>query len=207
MLFIILIILINRDRLKISSNACCIWQKKHKMKSTLRVSTEKELQMKTLITLAMLTVTLPAFAAEPDLLPVKQVSLELASDIAMASVQACRKQGYNVSAVVLDRAGNVQAALRDTLSPRHTLEIAERKAGMAVMSGSDTGEFRDARADIRPELNHIRGLIVMEGGLPIRAAGSLVGAVGVSGAPGGDKDKSCAAAALKKVEERLEFAM
>lgn len=77
---------------------------------------------------------------------------------------------------------------------------------MAVMSGSDSGEFRAARGDIRPELNHINGLIVMDGALPIRAAGSLLGAVGVSGAPGGDKDKACAAAALKKVEERLEFA-
>jgi uncharacterized protein GlcG (DUF336 family) len=47
----------------------------------------------------------------------------------------------------------------------------------------------------------------MDGALPIRAAGSLIGAVGVSGAPGGDKDRACAAAALKTVEERLEFAL
>lgn len=145
-------------------------------------------------------------AAQPDLLPVRQISLELARDIAMDAVEACRGDGYNVAAVVLDRAGNVQVALRDTLASRHTLEIAERKAGMSIMSGSDSGEFRAARADIRPELNHINGLIVMDGGLPIRAAGSLVGAVGVSGAPGGDLDAACAAVALKKVEERLEFA-
>ena len=163
--------------------------------------------MKLLLKLTLLAVSLPAYAAQPDMLPVKQISLELARDIAMDSVEACRKQGYNVSAVVLDRAGNMQVALRDTLATRHTLEIAERKTGMAVLSGSDSGEFRDARADIRPELNHINGLIVMEGGIPIRAAGSLIGAVGVSGAPGGDKDKACAAASLKKAEERLEFAM
>jgi uncharacterized protein GlcG (DUF336 family) len=162
--------------------------------------------MKKILLLILIALAMPALAAQPDILPVKQIGLELARDIAMASIEACRKQGYNVSAVVLDRAGNVQVALRDTLSARHTLEIAERKAGMAVMSGSDSGEFRDARADIRPELNHINGLIVMEGGLPIQAAGSLIGAVGVSGAPGGDKDKACAAAGLKTVEERLEFA-
>ena len=162
--------------------------------------------MKKLLPLFLITITMPALAAQPDVLPVKQIGLELARDIAMASIEACRKQGYNVSAVVLDRAGNVQVAMRDTLSARYTLEIAERKAGMAVMSGSDTGEFRDARADIRPELNHIKGLIVMEGGVPIYTAGSLLGAVGVSGAPGGDKDKACAAAGLKIVEERLEFA-
>ena len=161
--------------------------------------------MKKLFPLLLLATSLPALAAQPDILPVKQIGMELARDIATRSIEACRKQGYNVSAVVLDRAGNIQAALRDTLAARHTLEIAERKAGMSIMSGTDSGEFRDARADIRPELNHINGLIVMEGGLPIHSAGSLIGAVGVSGAPGGDKDKACAAAALKTVEERLEF--
>ncbi|KVW96795.1 GlcG/HbpS family heme-binding protein [Thiobacillus denitrificans] len=163
--------------------------------------------MKTLLPLTLLAASLPALAAQPDILPVKQIGLELARDIAMASVEACRKDGYNVSAVVIDRAGNLQVAMRDSLAARHTLEIAERKAGMAVMSGSDSGEFRATRADIRPELNPINGLIVMDGALPIRAAGSLIGAVGVSGAPGGDKDRACAAAALSKVEERLEFAM
>lgn len=163
--------------------------------------------MKSLFFAALFATSLPTIAAQPDVLPVKQISLELARDIAMASVEACRLNGYTVSAVVLDRAGNVQAALRDSLAARHTLEIAERKAGMAIMSGVDTGEFRAARGDIRPELNHIDGLIVMEGGLPVRAAGSLIGAVGVSGAPGGEKDAACAAAALKKLEERLEFSM
>ena len=159
-----------------------------------------------LLALSLAPASPHALAAQPDVLPVKQISLELARDIAMDAVETCRGAGYTVSAVVLDRAGNVQVALRDTLAPRYTLEIAERKAGMSVMSGIDSGEFRAARSDIRPELNHIDGLIVMEGGLSIRAAGSLIGAVGVSGAPGGDKDAACAAAALKKVEERLEFA-
>jgi uncharacterized protein GlcG (DUF336 family) len=146
---------------------------------------------------------LPLSGYAADIVPVKQISLELAQTIAMKSVEACRKDGYNVSAVVLDRAGNIQVALRDTLAAPHTLEIAERKAGM---SGIASSEFRKARGDIRPELNHMRGLIVMEGALPIRTAGSLIGAVGVSGAPGGDKDEACAAEALKAVEERLEFA-
>ena len=162
--------------------------------------------MRTLLSITLLAASLPAYA-QTDVVPVKQIGLELARDIAMGSIEACRQSGYNVSAVVLDRAGNVQAALRDTLAARHTLEIAERKAGMSIMSGTESGEFRAARSDIRPELNHIDGLIVMDGALPIRAAGSLLGAVGVSGAPGGEKDAACAAAALKKVEERLEFAM
>jgi uncharacterized protein GlcG (DUF336 family) len=147
-----------------------------------------------------------ALAAPVDLLPVKQIGMELARDIATHAIEACRKDGYNVAVVVLDRAGNVQATLRDALAARYTIEIAERKAGLAVMSGTPTVSFREARADIRPELNHMQGLIVMGGGVPIRAAGSLVGAVGVSGAPGGEKDAACAEVALSKVEERLELA-
>ena len=116
--------------------------------------------MKTLLSLVLLTAS-PAMAAQPDMLPVKQIGLELARDIAMAAIHACRENGYNVAAVVLDRSGNVQVALRDSLAARHTLEIAERKAGMAIMSGVDSGEFRAA----------------------------------------------CAAAALRKLEERLEFAL
>lgn len=161
--------------------------------------------MKSLLPLVLAVAALPAHAT--DMAPVKQIGLELARDIAMASIETCRQDGYNVSAVVLDRAGNVQVALRDTLASRYTLEIAERKAGASIMSGIDSGEFRAVRNDIRPELNHTTGLIMIEGAIPIRAAGSLIGAVGVSGAPTSDKDAACAAAALKKVEERLEFAM
>lgn len=104
---------------------------------------------------------LASFLAMPvsasDLIPVKQISLELAHDIAMQSNKACRKDGYNVSAVVLDRSGLVQVALRDSLAASHTLEIAERKAGMAIMSVISSSDFRKLRGDIRPELNHIHG--------------------------------------------------
>jgi len=147
-----------------------------------------------------------AFAAQPDFVPVKQISLELARDIAMKAVEACRASGYNVSAVVLDRAGNIQATLRDTLSSPYTMEIAERKAGASVMSNISSGEFRSARVDIRAELNEIHGLILIDGGLPIQAGGSLIGAIGVSGAPSSEKDAACAAKALEAVQERLEFA-
>jgi len=141
-----------------------------------------------------------------DMLTVKTIGMELARDIANEAVLECRKQGYQVSAVVVDRGGNLIAALRDTLAARFTLQIAEEKANASVFSGINSGEFRDARGDIQQELNHVDGVIIMEGGLIIEAGGSRIGAVGVSGAPGGDKDAACAMKALEAVEERLEFA-
>lgn len=151
-----------------------------------------------------LVLSSPAFAA--DVVTLRQLSLELATEIAQTAMQQCRKEGYQVSVVVVDRSGAVQAALRDTLAPRFTLEISEKKANAVILSGVSSSTFRKNRADIRQEMNHIDGIVVLEGGLPITAAGALLGAVGVSGAPGGDKDEACAKVALAKVQERLEFA-
>lgn len=136
----------------------------------------------------------------------KSIGMELARDLADEAITACRHDGYHISAVVVDRFGLVRAALRDDNASRFTLDIAERKANMTVMAWMDSGDFKNARGDIRPELNHIPGLIVMEGGLKIVSAGYNIGAIGVSGAPGGDKDAACARKALNKLAERIAFA-
>jgi uncharacterized protein GlcG (DUF336 family) len=146
----------------------------------------------------------PLYANDSHML--RNIGMELARDIANESVLACRKQGFQVSAVVVDRNGLVQAALRDDLASRFTLQIAEEKANSVILSGIKSGEFRKSREDIRPELNHMNGIIIMQGALPIQIAGSTVGAVGVSGAPGGYLDERCAEQALEKLAERIEFA-
>lgn len=142
-----------------------------------------------------------------DIVNDKSIGMELARDIANEAIMACRKDGYHIAAVVVDRFGLTRAALRDDLASRFTLEIAERKANMSVMAWMDSGEFAKARSDIRQELNHISGLIVMDGGIKIVAGGYNIGAVGVSGAPGGDKDAACARKALETLQERIEFAI
>lgn len=147
----------------------------------------------------------PLFAT--DVVSDKSVGMDLARDIANEAIMACRKDGYHIGVVVVDRHANLKAALRDDLASRFTLEIAERKANMTVMGWTDSGVFRKAREDIRPELNHIDGIIVMEGGIKITSGGFNLGAVGVSGAPGGEKDAACAKKALHKLQERIEFAI
>jgi uncharacterized protein GlcG (DUF336 family) len=154
---------------------------------------------------ALLAATVTAQAA--DVLTERNIGMELARDITSEAIAACRADGYHVSAVVVDRHGLMRAALRDDLAARFTLEIAERKANMTVMAWTESGQFRSAREDIRQELNHIDGLIVMEGGVRIVSGGFNLGAVGVSGAPGGDKDAACAQKALEKLNERIEFAI
>jgi uncharacterized protein GlcG (DUF336 family) len=140
-----------------------------------------------------------------DVLTVKNIGMELGRDLANDAVKTCRGMGYQVSAVVVDRNGILRAALRDDLAARFTLQIAEQKANAAIMSGIDSGEFRKNRQDIRQEMNHVKGILMMEGGVVINAGGYRLGALGVSGAPGGDKDAICAKQAIKALEERLEF--
>ncbi|MGD2160579.1 MAG: heme-binding protein [Gammaproteobacteria bacterium] len=159
-----------------------------------------------------LAISLLAFSATAfntvtanDAVSVKNVGLELATDLAREAINECRQKGYQVSAVVVDRNGLVRVAMRDDLAPRFTLQISEEKANLAVMAGTSSGDFRSRRDDIRREMNHIDGIIVMEGGLEIIAGGNRLGAIGVSGAPGGDIDQACAQKALDKYADRLEF--
>ncbi|MBD3669813.1 MAG: heme-binding protein [Gammaproteobacteria bacterium] len=141
-----------------------------------------------------------------DVIDVRRLGADLAHEMVREAVHVCREKGYQVSAVVVDRSANIQSVMRDTLAARFTVEIAQRKANAVILSGVDSGSFRNNRDDIRAEMNQVGGILLLDGALPIEVAGSLLAAIGVSGAPGGDKDAECARVAVDKYRERLEFA-
>ena len=145
-------------------------------------------------------------AAAGDVLDVKLMTLELARDIAQGAIEACRKDGYQVSVVVTDRSGRTQVVMRDVFANQYMTRLALGKANAVILSNTSSAELRKNRADIVNELNLLDDLLVLDGGLPIQVAGSLIGAVGVSGAPGGDKDAACARSGIDTVQERLDFA-
>jgi uncharacterized protein GlcG (DUF336 family) len=141
-----------------------------------------------------------------DVIPARVMGLDLARDVAQGAIEACRKDGYQVSVVVVDRSGRVQVVLRDVFSNAQFTALAEGKAQAVIMSGGSSAALRENRPDMVNELNLLPGVFVLRGGLPIQVAGSTIGAVGVSGAPGGDKDESCARRGIEGVQERLDFA-
>jgi len=145
-------------------------------------------------------------AVAGDVINVKLMTLELARDIAQGAIDACRKDGYQVSVVVADRSGRTQVVMRDVFANQYMTQLALGKANAVILSNTSSGELRKNRADIADELNLLDDLLVLDGGLPIQVAGSLIGAVGVSGAPGGDKDAACAQHGIDAVQERLDFA-
>ena len=141
-----------------------------------------------------------------DIISVKRLMPDLAIEMVQGAVEACRKQGYQVTAVVVDRDGEAIALMRDVHASRFTIQIARDKANAVILSGIASGVFRDNRRDIQQEMNHVDGILVLQGGLPINSAGTLLGAIGVSGAPGGERDEACAQVAVDAAQERLEFA-
>ncbi|MDH3526881.1 MAG: heme-binding protein [Gammaproteobacteria bacterium] len=145
-------------------------------------------------------------AGAEGLLQTKLLSLDMARTIADAAIEACRKDGYQVSVVVVDRSGRTLVLMRDVFSNHYFSELAQGKANAVVLSGVSSAELKVNRSDMVAELNLLDGVMVLRGGLPIQVAGSMIGAVGVSGAPGGDKDEVCARAGVDAVQEELEFA-
>jgi uncharacterized protein GlcG (DUF336 family) len=133
----------------------------------------------------------------------KALSLDLAQDIAHAALDKCRADGYRTSVAILDTAGDVKVSIRDDGTSPHTVEVARKKAYTALIYRRPSMATAKAWATQVPPLT-IEGTIALGGGLPIRAGDQVVGAIGVSGAPGQDRDEACASAGLAAVAERLK---
>ena len=151
------------------------------------------------LTLALAT---PAMGQGDDLVDTKRMGMGLAKDIAKTAVTTCREKGYQVTAAVVDRSGQLQALLRDVYAPAVSVGIAQEKAATAAMFSVPSGELPE---DAAASLNHVDTVLALTGGLPIEAGGSLVGGVGVSGAPDSRIDEECAQAGLDAVSDRLQF--
>ena len=149
---------------------------------------------------------LPARAAEGVVI-YKSLAPDAALTLAKAALDKCRKDGFQVAVVVLDRFGAPLVSLRDRYAPVGALDIAQGKAWTAVTFTRNTSEFVQAMKDgtIGPGLAGLPKVTPLVGGLMIQAAGSLVGGVGVAGAPGGDKDEACAKAGLAAIQDQLDF--
>lgn len=145
--------------------------------------------------------------SDEALMSFKMMTPETALALAKATLEDCRERGYQTAVVVVDRFGGVQVALRDRLAGAHTVETARRKAWTAAAFRSDTVSMAEATAHDQPAsgIRHIDQGLMIGGGVPVEAAGSMVGAVGVSGAPGGQADDDCARAGIAAIADTLEF--
>lgn len=145
--------------------------------------------------------------AEDALVAYKSLSTELALDVARAALAECRKRGYQAAVAVVDRFGVTQVVLRDRFAGAHTPATAAGKAWTAASFRTNTTELVASTQPGMPQaaLRNLPGAVILGGGIMIEASGSLVGAVGVSGGPGGDADDACAKAGIEAVRDKLDF--
>ncbi len=164
--------------------------------------------MARMLLLVALTLAASARAADaPALVNVQQLTPETALAAAQAALAQCRAAGHQVAVAVVDRAGLVQVLLRDRFAGAHTLDIAPRKAWTAASFRMPTAALA-AETQAGKPMSGIRQsnqVMAIGGGQVIEAAGAVVGAIGVSGAPGGEADDACALAGVKAVTDLIEL--
>jgi len=138
---------------------------------------------------------------------IKLMTPETALKAAQAALKSCRDAGYQVAVTVVDRMGVAQVLLRDRYAGAHTPRMARAKAWSAVSFRTNTTALADLTQAGKPQsgVRQLPGVAAVGGGMLIEASGSLLGAIGVSGAPGGDADDKCAAAGIAAIREDIEF--
>jgi uncharacterized protein GlcG (DUF336 family) len=146
-----------------------------------------------------------AGSANAQLLAHKDISLAMATTIARVAMDTCKAQGYNVSVHVLGREGQVVLGVRHDSAGLITFENSMKKAYTARTFARSSGEFADGvKGNPLAGALRLTNIVPAQGALPIKIGNETIGAVGVSGAPGGDKDEACAKAGIDKVAADLQ---
>ena len=154
------------------------------------------------ITLALIATAASAEGVRTE----KNISLELANQIAAHTVAACTANGYNVTATVVDRAGTVRAVQRADNAGPHTLEASRLKAYTSASAKNTTLAIMEGaqKNPAAANLGQIPGYLLLGGGVPLKVGNEVIGAVGVGGAPGGQQHEQCAMAGIAKVADLLK---
>jgi uncharacterized protein GlcG (DUF336 family) len=136
----------------------------------------------------------------------RDLSAVTAIAMAQAALDTCTKNGNKVAITVVDRQGETLVQVRGDNANPHTVENSRRKAYTARTFGISSGEFAErVKADpLRWAQTTLPSIIALQGALPIKSGDEIIGAIGVSGSPGGDKDEVCAKAGIDKVADQLK---
>jgi uncharacterized protein GlcG (DUF336 family) len=138
---------------------------------------------------------------------VRLLTPETALKAAQGALARCRADGYQVTVAVVDRSGVLQVLLRDRFAGPHTPDMATAKAWTAVSFRIDTSRLAE-ETQAGKQMSGVRhrpGVVAVGGGRIIEGKGSLLGGIGVSGAPGGDRDDACASAGISQIQDFVEF--
>jgi uncharacterized protein GlcG (DUF336 family) len=145
----------------------------------------------------------PGMAGAQAIVTERNISLNAALDIARAGLERCRADGYKVTVTVLNRHARTAVVLSDDGVNPHTIENSMRKAYTAFTTRSPTVEMAKRAQPGLAGFMLLDKITSIEGGLPIFAGKELIGSIGISGAPGGEKDAACAQVGIDKIAKDL----
>jgi uncharacterized protein GlcG (DUF336 family) len=156
---------------------------------------------------AMSLLASSAARAEDAVVSYKSIGLELALDAARAALKDCQSRGYQVAVAVVDRFGTPQVLLRDRFAGPHTPPTATGKAWTSATFRNSTTELNAISQPgmMQAGLRNLPNVVIIGGGVMIEGGGAMLGAIGVSGAPGGDADELCAKAGIAAIQDKLDF--
>lgn len=168
---------------------------------------KNRVRMSSILVMAALAAAAGVQAQERGTYTLKQLLPETAMKATRAALEDCRKRGYQVAVAVVDRSGVAQAMMRDRFAGPHTPGTATNKAWTAVSFRSNTLEFAAETQAGRPSsgIRDLPNVVAVGGGVLIEAGGSIVGAIGVSGAPSGEADDLCAKAGIAAIRDDIEL--
>ena len=163
--------------------------------------------MKHILAITVLATVTSSLAAEQLTFTTRTLTPEAALTAAKAAMESCRKSGYQVAVAVVDRNGLPHVTVRDRFAGAHTIDTATGKAWTAASFKQSTTLFATHTAPSQPMsgIRHVPKVVAAGGGIVIEAGGALLGAIGVSGAPGGDADDICAKAGVAAIQDDLEL--
>jgi uncharacterized protein GlcG (DUF336 family) len=149
----------------------------------------------------------PAIAGDDALVVYKSLSPEVALEAAQAALKKCRDNGYQIAVAVVDRFGQPQVMLRDRFAGLPAPDTAVSKAYTALSFRAATSELSKSirSGQLDAGLARLPHVAMLAGGLVIETGGTLLGGIGVAGAPGGDKDEECARAGLDAIRDKIDF--
>jgi uncharacterized protein GlcG (DUF336 family) len=144
-------------------------------------------------------------SANAQLLARKDLTAAIAMAIAETTIATCKANGHQVSVTVVGRNGEIVLQVRGDNTGPHTMENSFRKAYTSRTFRIPSGAMDERiKKDPTLSLQYLAGFTSGRGALPIKVGDDVVGAVGASGAPGGEKDEACVQAALNKVADQLK---
>ena len=149
----------------------------------------------------------PAIAGDDAMVVYKSLSPEVALEAAQAALKKCRDNGFQIAVAVVDRFGQSQVMLRDRFAGLPAADTAVSKAYTALSFRAATSELSKSirSGQLDSGLARLPHVAMLAGGLVIETGGTLLGGIGVAGAPGGDKDEVCARAGLDAIRDKIEF--